>query len=262
MNMNIFMIGDIVSGPGRSVVRDYLAGRDDLDFVVANGENAAGGLGITEQIAFQLQEYGVDVITTGNHVWKKTDFVDRLEEDPEPLNTLRPLNYPAPAPGPGYRSYRCDGTDILVVNLQGRTFMEPIDCPFERIDNLLEERDEDVILVDFHAEATSEKRAMAQYLDGRVTAVVGTHTHVQTADEQILADGTAYLTDLGMTGPYNSTIGVRHELARKRFLTGRPTRFKVEKRGPRMINGLIVSLDDNAVTNVERVNEQLPERTH
>lgn len=263
--MRWLCLGDVVSSPGRSAVRDYLAREGDrFDLIVANGENAAGGVGLTVDIARRLLEYGVDVLTSGNHIWKKQDFVDEMTSHPDRLPVVRPANYPDDVPGRGHRLYRLEGQRVLILNLQGRTFMESIDCPFRTADHVLETEEYDLALVDFHAEATSEKIAMAHYLDGRVTTVVGTHTHVQTADERILEGGTAYMTDLGMTGPLNSVIGVRTELATERFLTGRPIRFKVEKEGPRILNGLVVEVDPDTqqVVDVDRVYEKMPQRTH
>lgn len=263
--MRWLCLGDVVSSPGRSAVRDFLARRDEsFDLVVANAENAAGGVGLTVDIARRLMDFGVDVMTSGNHIWKKKDFVEEMASRPDHLPVVRPANYPEEAPGRGHRMYRIQDRAVLVLNLQGRTFMDDIDCPFRTADRILEAEEYDLALVDFHAEATSEKIALANHLAGRVTAVFGTHTHVQTADERILEGGTAYLTDLGMTGPRDSVIGVRTELATKRFLTGRPIRFKVEKQGPRILNGLIVEVDPAAdeATDVTRVYEEMPQRTH
>ncbi len=246
-------------------MRDFLARRDEsFDLVVANAENAAGGVGLTVDIARRLMDFGVDVMTSGNHIWKKKDFVEEMASRPDHLPVVRPANYPEEAPGRGHRMYRIQDQAVLVLNLQGRTFMDDIDCPFRTADRILEAEEYDLALVDFHAEATSEKIALANHLAGRVTAVFGTHTHVQTADERILEGGTAYLTDLGMTGPRDSVIGVRTELATKRFLTGRPIRFKVEKQGPRILNGLIVEVDPTAdeATDVTRVYEEMPQRSH
>ncbi len=262
--MKWLCIGDIVSGPGRSAVRDYLQNNREYDLIIGNGENAAGGAGLTRKIAEKLIDYGLDVVTTGNHVWRKQKFVDFLEDQPDSLPVARPANYPGKVPGRGYKIVRCEGQRILVLNLEGRTYMENIDCPFRCADKILDEVDYDLALVDFHAEATSEKISLAHHLAERVTAVVGTHTHVQTADPQVLKGQTAYLTDLGMTGPVNSVIGVKTELAQQRLLTGRPVRFKVEKQGPRKINGLIITVDEenNRAVSVELLNERLPERTY
>ncbi len=262
--MNWLCIGDIISGPGISAVRDYLQNVKKYDLIVANAENAAGGAGLTFEIAEKLLDYGVDVITSGNHIWQKKGFVERLCEEPDRLPILRPANYPGKPPGRGYKILRVEGYRVLVVNLEGRTFMENIDCPFKAVDEIFENVEYDLAIVDFHAEATSEKIIMGQYLAGRATVVFGTHTHVQTADEKLLQGRTAYITDLGMTGPENSVIGVRSELATRRMLTGRPVRFKVEKQGPRMINGLVVTVDEEAgrAVKVERLNKRMPERSY
>ncbi|MGM0381077.1 MAG: TIGR00282 family metallophosphoesterase [bacterium] len=263
--MKWLCLGDIVSSPGRSAVRDFLEDeRDKYDFIMANGENAAGGAGLTVDTAKKLLDYGVDVITGGNHIWQKNDFVDFLTDKPDNLPVLRPANYPGSPPGRGYKIFRVRGLQILVLNLEGRTYMEDIDCPFRKADSIIQSSDFDLALVDFHAEATSEKIALANHLAGRVTAVVGTHTHVQTADEKLLPGRTAYITDLGMTGPRDSVIGVRSELAEKRFLTARPVRFKVEKKGPRIVNGLNITVDEDErqVVQLERVNKTLPQRTY
>ncbi len=262
--MKWLCLGDIISSPGRSAVRDFLDVGGDWDFVLANAENAAGGVGLTVKVARQLIDYGIDVLTSGNHIWSKKKFVKYLQENPDSLPLVRPANYPGNAPGMGHRVVHLNGQKLLVLNLEGRTFMENIDCPFQTVDRLLAEVEYDLAVVDFHAEATSEKLVMANYLAGRVTAVVGTHTHVQTADEKILKGQTAYITDLGMTGPERSVIGVRTELAQERMLTGRPVRFKVEKKGPRIVNGLIITVDEDSGTavKVERLNEKLPERSY
>ncbi|MFB6356069.1 MAG: YmdB family metallophosphoesterase [bacterium] len=263
--MKWLCIGDVVSSPGRSAVRDYLEDHEsDYDLIIANGENTSGGTGLTRDNAQDLLRYGVDVITGGNHIWKKSDFVEYLSNNPDELPVIRPANYPGEPPGRGHRIFQLKGFKILVANIQGRTFMESIDCPFQTIDNIIDSIQYDLALVDFHAEATSEKIAMGRHLSGKVTGVVGTHTHVQTADEQILDGGTGYITDLGMTGPKNSILGVRTELATKRFLTGRPIRFKVEKQGPRILNALSITVDEDEheATRVQRIFEQLPERTY
>ena len=259
------MLGDIVSSPGRSAVRDYLLSHgDQYDLIVANGENSAGGTGITFDIVEELLSYGVDVITGGNHIWKKRDFVEEWKSVPERYPILRPQNYPSPAPGRGHLLTEVERQKVLVLNLQGRTFMDSIDCPFTAADRVLSQVDYDLALVDFHAEATSEKIAMGKYLAGQVTAFVGTHTHVQTADERVFEQGTAYISDLGMTGPRDSTLGVQDKRALERFLTSRPVRFKVEKQGPRVVQGLAVRVDvtQRKADHAERINEVLPERTH
>ena len=244
--MNILFIGDVFGPPGRAAIREYLPGlrrQWAIDLVVANGENAAGGAGLTPALADELLAQGVDVLTGGNHIWDKRELNDYLEEEPR---LLRPLNYPPGAPGRGWGLYRTKGgLPVAVLNLHGRVFVSgSLDCPFRAADSALAEIGErtKVILVDFHAEATSEKMAMGWYLDGRVSAVVGTHTHVATADERILPQGTAYQTDVGFTGPHDSIIGVETSLALERFLSGRPVRFEPAK-GPGMLSGLVVSVD-------------------
>ncbi len=258
-------IGDIVSGPGRSAVRDFLEKEArEYDFITANAENAAGGTGLTTKIAEQLLDYGIDVLTSGNHIWRINKFVEGLEEQPDKLAVIRPANYPPSTPGRGYKVLRVNGKRILVFNLQGRTFMDNIDCPFRTADKILQSEEYDLALLDFHAEATSEKVALGHYLAGRITAFVGTHTHVQTADEKLMGGKTAYITDVGMTGPLKSVIGVRTELAQKRFLTGRPVRFKVEKKGPRIFNALSITVDEDSgqAVEVKRVNRRMPQRSY
>jgi len=226
-------VGDIIGRPGRRALKRFLPAlleKYSPSLVVANGENAAGGIGITPDICRQLLAQ-VDVLTSGNHIWDKRDAVDYLDQEPR---LLRPANYPSPNPGKGIYTFETkEEFQIAVLNLQGRVFMEPIDCPFRAADRelkFLEERDS-IIFVDFHAEATSEKQAMGWYLDGRVSAVVGTHTHVPTADEKILPRGTAFITDVGMVGGYESVIGLKKEQAIQRFLTSRPQRFEPGKLG-------------------------------
>jgi metallophosphoesterase (TIGR00282 family) len=226
-------LGDVVGKPGRRALKKFLPTlleKYSPSLVVANGENAAGGIGITPDICRQLLAQ-VDVLTSGNHIWDKRDAVEYLDQEPR---LLRPANYPSPNPGKGVYTFDTkEGFPVAILNLQGRVFMEPIDCPFRAADRelkLLEDRNP-MIFVDFHAEATSEKQAMGWYLDGRVSAVVGTHTHVSTADEKILPLGTAYITDVGMVGGYESVIGLKKEQAIQRFLTSRPQRFEPEKRG-------------------------------
>src|SRR6201996_5528830 len=222
--MNILFIGDIFGSPGRRIVSEHLediAKTNAIDLIIANGENAAGGFGITPSIAEDLFALGVDVITTGNHVWDKREIFDYLTRQPR---LIRPGNYPE-GPGSGTIAIRArNGVECAVLNLQGRTFMTPIDCPFRTADRLLNALDPaiKVRFVDFHAEVTSEKMAMGWYLDGRVSAVVGTHTHIPTADTRVLPGGTAYQTDAGMTGPYHSVIGVETGIIIQRFLTGLP----------------------------------------
>jgi len=224
------MVGDVVGKPGREAILETvpaLKTKYQVDFVIVNAENAAGGIGITPDIAQTLlQRGGVHVLTLGNHAWGKRDIYPYLDTE---SRLLRPANYPPGAPGRGWGVFNCSAGKIGVVALQGRTFMEQVDDPFRAIDAILEDLASKtrVICVDFHAEATSEKQAFGWYVDGRVSAVVGTHTHVQTADERILPGGTAYLTDVGMTGPMDSIIGMRRDIVIPKFLSGLPARFEV-----------------------------------
>jgi len=243
--MRIAILGDVNGRAGRHVLMTQLprliAGRS-IDFVAANVENAADGFGITPELSEELLACGIDCMTSGNHIWDKTEIIDYLPGQPR---LLRPLNYPDRAPGAGwYLGETPGGIPVAVINLMGRVFMPPCDNPFPVVDQALSrlEGKTRVILVDMHAEAPSEKAAMGHYLDGRVSAVVGTHTHVQTADETILPGGTGYITDLGMTGPYESVIGIETSLALKKFLTGMPVRFTTAKRDPRMC-GVVVEAD-------------------
>ncbi|HXZ28463.1 MAG TPA: TIGR00282 family metallophosphoesterase [Terriglobales bacterium] len=229
--MRILIIGDIFGRPGRHIVRDHLAdivAQRRIDLVVANAENAAAGFGLTPAIAEELLATGIEVLTTGNHIWDKKEIIEYLQSpNGSARRVLRPANYPAGTPGTGlYQGTTRGGVPYAVLNLQGRVFMGSNDDPFRTADALLKTVQAKVVLVDMHAEATSEKLAMGWYLDGRVTAVVGTHTHVPTADERVLPGGTAYLTDLGMTGPYDSIIGVQKEQVLQRFLSSMPARFE------------------------------------
>ena len=240
--MRILMIGDVIGKPGREAVRALLPGlkrEQSIDFVICNGENTAGGFGITADTATELLESGVDVLTSGNHVWDKKEIVPYLDEG---LPLIRPANYPD-APGRGYLHQG----GVTVVNLIGRVFMAPLECPFRTADTLLEQLREEsankVIIVDFHAEATSEKQAMGWYLDGRVSAVFGTHTHVGTVDARILPKGTAYLTDVGMTGPTDSVIGSDKDAVLARFMTSLPQRLPVAT-GPCVLNAVLVNVDE------------------
>ena len=240
--MLILAIGDIIGKPGRQAVLELLPDlrrQHGLDLVIANGENTAGGLGLTSTIARDLISAGVDVLTSGNHIWAQKEIIPYLEDE---MPILRPLNYPPGVPGKGY----IINSQAVVVNLIGRTFMGDYDCPFRAMDKLLAELKPKppVIIVDFHAEATSEKMAMGRYLDGRVSAVLGTHTHVGTTDAQLLPQRTAYVTDIGMTGPINSIIGDDTELVLQRFLTAIPYRLAVGK-GKVMLNAILVKIDDD-----------------
>jgi hypothetical protein len=256
--LRILFIADIFGKPGREIVRHavpVLVERRDIDFVIANVENAAAGFGITGDIADTILSYGVDAMTTGNHVWDKKEILDYIPRQPK---LLRPVNFPAGVPGRGSLLARTrTGEPIGVINVMGRIFMNPLDDPFAgavREIEALRARTR-IIIVDFHAEATSEKVAMAWHLDGRATAVFGTHTHVQTADERILPGGTAAMTDVGMTGPHDSIIGVTVEAALSRFVTAMPSRFEAAT-GPGRLNAVIVTADPatGKATAVERLN--------
>lgn len=254
--MRILLIGDVVGKPGRKAVQQFLpALRSEyrLDVVVANAENAAGGIGVTPDTARELIDAGVDVLTSGNHIWAQKEIIPFLDGD-EPL--LRPLNYPPGVPGRGYWQTE----RFLVVNLIGRTFMGPVDCPFRAMDQLLKElkNKPQIIIVDFHAEATSEKMAMGRYLDGRVSAVLGTHTHVGTVDSCILPKGTAYVTDVGMTGPADSVIGVDTDSVIRRFLTSLPNRLEPAK-GKASLNAMALEVSDTtgAALSISRVSREI-----
>src|SRR6266566_1254731 len=251
--MRILFIGDIVGRPGRELVRrglGTLVDHHQIDFVIANAENAAAGFGITREIGEQLLDWGVEVMTSGNHIWDKKEALDYIGTEPR---LLRPANYPAGAPGNGsYLARARSGQSVGVVNVMGRVFMLSIDDPFAVVLREIEalRQRARVIFVDFHAEATSEKMAMGWHLDGKVTALIGTHTHVQTADDRILPKGTAYLTDVGMTGPHDSIIGVEIEAALRKFLTGMPARFETATDNPRL-NAVIVEADEETGRAVE-----------
>jgi hypothetical protein len=258
--IKILFLGDVVGRPGRRLVGDLLpslVGRHSVDLTIANGENAAGGLGLTVKAAEELFESGVDLLTSGNHIYRHREICDYLDRS---RRVIRPANYPDPSPGRGAVCLEtAGGVPVGVINAMGRTFMTPLDCPFRTVDrevSRLREAGARIILVDFHAEATSEKRAMGWHLDGRVGAVVGTHTHVQTADETILPGGTAYLTDLGMTGPHQSVIGMKAEAVLAGFLSGRPQRFEVAKKGLRL-EGALISFEplSGRAINIERIQE-------
>jgi len=232
--MRILFIGDIFGRPGRNIVKERLAGlaRDQaVDLIIANGENAAAGFGITPLLAEELFELGIDVITTGNHVWDKRELVDYFESENGNQHSparrlLRPANYASGLPGWGVYEGSKNNVAYAVINLQGRVFMASNDDPFRTADRVLKEISAKVVFVDMHAEATSEKISLGWYLDGRVTAVVGTHTHVPTADERVLPRGTAYITDVGMTGPYDGVIGVQKDQVVGKFLNNMPVRFE------------------------------------
>jgi len=244
-DMKVLFIGDIVAKSGRTAVRALLpavVSRYKIDFVIANGENAAAGFGITEPVAEEIFSMGVHVITSGNHIWDKKDAIPYLSKE---NRVLRPLNYPPGVPGYGSIVWSVRGMKVAVLNLSGRVFMSPIDCPFRtgmaEIERLRLETN--CIVVDFHAEATSEKIAFGYFVDGRVSAVLGTHTHVQTADEKILPGGTAYITDAGMTGPAESVIGIEKEQIIERFLLQMPRKFETAK-GTAIFSAAAIEIDD------------------
>ncbi len=256
--LRVLMIGDVIGRPGRVALERLVPGlRDErgIDLVTANGENLAGGMGLTVSTARALFDAGVDVITSGNHIWDKREIIPELDREER---ILRPLNYGSNGvPGRGWGVFHAaDGTEVAVVNAQGRSTMIPIENPFTEMDRLLDEAADElpaVRLVDFHCELTSEKVAFGLHLDGRVSAVVGTHTHVPTADQRILARGTAFTADLGMTGPLDSVIGFEPETVLPRFLTGLPTRFEVAG-GPVVVNALLIDIRtaSGRATGVER----------
>lgn len=255
--MKILFIGDIVGRTGRRAVRELLPRLVDehgIDLTIANCENAAGGIGITPRLGRELLELGIDVLTSGNHVWDKRDAFEFLTDCER---VLRPANYPPGAAGRGSGVFRSrGGVDVGVVNLQGRVFMQEIDCPFRTGSEILREMREQtpVLIVDMHAEATSEKSALGWYLSGQASAVLGTHTHVQTADERVLDGHTAYITDVGMTGPADSVIGIRKDLSIARFVTQLPQRFEAAS-GSALLNAVVLDIDEasGVASGIERV---------
>jgi metallophosphoesterase (TIGR00282 family) len=255
--MKVIIIGDIVGKPGRQVLSQTLRGlkeEHEAEFVVANVENAAGGAGVIPRVGEEILNSGVDVMTSGNHIYDKKEVYKYIENEPR---LLRPANYAPETPGRGaWMGSTASGTPVAVINVQGRVFMPATDCPFRTADRLITDAKSKaaVIIVDHHAEATSEKWAMGRYLDGRVSVVVGTHTHVQTADEQILPGGTAYITDLGMTGPHDGIIGVESDLVLTRFLRGLPSRFEPAS-GKAILHGVVVEIDERTgrAVNIERL---------
>jgi 2',3'-cyclic-nucleotide 2'-phosphodiesterase len=244
--MNILFIGDIVGSPGREAIKKLVASLNQeyaVDFVIANAENASGGSGITSRVAAELFSSGVDVLTSGDHIWKKSEIFALINQEER---ILRPLNFPSGAPGRGAAVFKSkNGLKAGVINVNGRVFMEALDCPFKTALKAAEElaKETKIIIVDIHAEATSEKIALGWYLDGKVSAVLGTHTHIQTADEKILPKGTAYITDVGMTGPYDSVIGRRVEDVLTRFLSSIPVKFEVAQDNIQL-HGALVEIDE------------------
>ncbi len=258
--LRVLIIGDIIGEPGRKALflsLSTLIKERKIDFVIANGENAAGGFGLTGKIASKLYSYGIDCITTGNHIWRNKEIFKIISEDPK---LIRPANYPKGTPGKGNAIIEKNGLKVGVINLLGRVFMEPLECPFRiaRRETLALQKQTNIIIIDFHGEATSEKVAMGWHMDGMASAVVGTHTHVQTADERILPGGTAYITDIGMTGPFESIIGMKKENALKKFVTMLPSKFTVAENDIR-INGVVISInkENGKSTTIERINESV-----
>ncbi len=245
--MKVLLIGDITGSPGRNMLKNHLKQiqkDESVDFTIANAENAAGGSGITAAIAEELFSYNIDVLTSGDHIWKKKEISEFIARE---MRVLRPANYPDENPGSGCAVYETkNGKKIAVINLLGRVFMQPIDCPFKKVDECLDKvsKQTNIIFVDIHAEATSEKIALGWYLDGRVSCIYGTHTHVQTADERLLPKQSAYITDIGMTGPFDSVIGRKKEQILERFVTQMPAKFIMADADVR-VNGAVVKINEN-----------------
>ncbi len=259
--MNIMMIGDICGRPGRHTAAHYipiLKQEYNLDLIIANGENSAGGVGITGKVLEELLDMGVDIVTTGNHIWDKKEIFNFIDDE---NSLIRPANYPPGTPGKGYYIKSIKNRRVAVINLLVRVFMPPVDCPFRTAVQILDEIKDlcDIIIVDFHAEATSEKSALGWYLDGKVSCIAGTHTHIQTADEQILPQGTAYISDLGMVGTLHSILGVDTEAVIKKFLTGLPAKFNVAADSTTLFCGIMIEIDDdsNKVKEIIRIQRQL-----
>ncbi|HEY6873683.1 MAG TPA: TIGR00282 family metallophosphoesterase [Geobacteraceae bacterium] len=257
MPVKLLFIGDIIGKTGRQAISrelHRLVDRYMVDLVIANGENAAGGFGLTEEVAGDLFKLGINVLTSGNHIWDKKDSLDFIRREEK---LVRPANYPEGTPGRGSAVFTTAGDiKVGILNLEGRVFMNNLECPFRVADREIGrlKMETPVVLVDFHAEATSEKAALGWYLDGRASAVIGTHTHVQTADERILPGGTAYMTDAGMTGAFDSVIGIRKEEAIAKFLTQLPVRFEVAK-GNMRLNGVVIEVDEmnGRAVGIERI---------
>lgn len=260
--MNILVIADIVGRPGRRAIKGLLPGiqkEHNIDFIIANAENAAGGRGLTRQVLNELLNSGIDVLTMGNHVWDNKEIYSFVDDE---FRLVRPINFPPYCPGQGYHIYTGGiNKKIAVINAMGRVFLSPLDCPFRGIEKALQEiqKHSDIIIIDFHAEATSEKLALGYYFDGKVTAVLGTHTHIQTADERILPGGTAYITDLGMTGPQESILGMDKDMVINKIIYQRPVRLEVAG-GTAILQGVILSIDDNnnQVQKIDRISLTLP----
>lgn len=255
--LNILVIGDIVGKPGRRIVKENLSriiNDNKIDFTIANGENASGGRGINREALYELNNAGIDVLTMGNHVWDNKEIFKLIDEE---VCLIRPANYPADCPGRGYYIYTAGfSKKIAVINLSGRVFMNSLNCPFQSFEEILKEikGKADILIVDFHAEATSEKLAFAYNFDGKATAILGTHTHIQTSDEKILPKGTGYITDLGMTGPIDSILGMKKEQVIEKFITQRPVRLEVAD-GVGQLQGVILKIDEesNQLESISRI---------
>ncbi|MFK2825065.1 TIGR00282 family metallophosphoesterase [Bacillus sp. B190/17] len=248
--MKILFVGDVVGAPGRDMISQYLPmlkSKYRPECTIVNGENAASGRGITDKIYHQFLKDGADVVTLGNHAWDNKGIFEFIDEAKA---LVRPGNFPEDVPGTGLLFTKRAGVEVAVINLQGRTFMPALDCPFKKAEELVVKARErtPIIFIDFHAEATSEKQALGWFLDGKVTAVVGTHTHVQTADNRILPKGTAYLSDVGMTGPYDSILGMEKEAVLKKFITGLPVRFEVPNSGRTQLSACLIDVDKKTGT--------------
>ncbi len=261
--MKTLIIGDICGRSGRQTAAHFiplLRQKYAIDVIIANGENAAGGTGLTRPVYNELLAMGIDIITSGNHIWDKKEifsFIDTADK------IVRPANYPPGTPGRGYYLLSVNNLTLAIISLAGRTFMPPVDCPFRTVDLLLNELHchADLFVVDFHAEATSEKMALAWYLDGKISCMAGTHTHIQTADERILPSGTAYISDIGMVGPWNSVLGVDKDLVIQKFITGLPVKFSLAH-GPGIFNAILVDIDENnkKATEILRINEKMTDK--
>ena len=253
--MKILLIGDIVGNSGVKKVMDVIPKfkeENNIDYIIVNGENSADGMGITQKIYDNLKKTGIDMVTMGNHTWGKKEIFNFIDDE----HIIRPANYPTGVPGVGYRIHECKGKKIAVINLIGRVDVAVLsENPFLKVDEILKTIQADIKIVDFHAEATAEKIAMGYYLDGRVTCVFGTHTHVQTADETILENGTGYITDIGMTGPKKSVIGMEVEASIKRFVTSLPERYKVSDDNEVILTGCTLEINDETcrIENINRI---------
>jgi metallophosphoesterase (TIGR00282 family) len=254
--MIILFVGDVVGSSGRQMIQDYvpkLKKKYSPTVTIINGENAAGGRGITEKIYRSFLEVGAQAVTLGNHAWDNREIFEFIDNA---KYLVRPANFPEGTPGKGLIFLNCNGIEVAIINLQGRTFLPPLDCPFKKVDDLIAQAKKrtSIIFIDFHAEATSEKQALGWYVDGRATAVVGTHTHVQTADNRILPNGTAYITDVGMTGPYDGILGMERGAVLKKFLTALPVRFEVAE-GRTQLSAVLIDVNPSTgkASRIERI---------